>query len=214
MQDDAYGRDRQRLVSFLQKRGIVDPKVIEAMQTVPRHEFVPEEYRHLSYEDRPLPIGYGQTISQPSVIGLMTQLLELSRKDRVLEIGTGSGYQTAILGLLADRVCSLEIVEVLSMRARETFVRIGYKNIEARIGDGYCGWSEGGPFDAICVTAAPDHIPRPLLDQLREGGRLVIPVGRSPASQTLWRVLRKDNGFTKEKHGAVAFVPLVCPLTE
>ena len=179
------------------------------MESVPRHEFVPEHYRHLAYEDRPLPIGHGQTISQPSVIGLMTQLLELSDTDRVLEIGTGSGYQTAILAMLADRVFSVEIIEALSLRARETFARLGYKNIDARIGDGYYGWPEGGHFDAICVTAAPDRIPQSLLNQLKEGGRLVLPVGYSGMVQTLWRVVKEADGFRKEKHGAVAFVPLV-----
>lgn len=205
---DSHSRARAELVALLEQRGITDRSVLAAIKAVPRHEFVPQQYRDLAYADRPLPIGYGQTISQPYIVALMTQLLELKRTDRVLEIGTGSGYQAAVLAALVDRVHSIEIIAALGERARETFKGLGYGNIDTRIGDGYFGWPEGGQFDAIIVTAAPDHLPQPLLRQLREGGRLVVPVGPPGAVQTLWRVLKKGEALQMENHGLVSFVPL------
>lgn len=204
---DSYLQARSQLVSLLEQRGITDSGVLTAINTVPRHEFVPKQYLSLAYADRPLPIGYGQTISQPYIVALMTQLLELQRTDRVLEIGTGSGYQAAILAALVERVHSIEIIAALGERAKASFESLGYRNVETRIGDGYFGWPEGGQFDAIIVTAAPDHLPQPLLGQLREGGRMVVPVGPPGAVQTLWRVVKKGEALQMENHGPVVFVP-------
>jgi protein-L-isoaspartate(D-aspartate) O-methyltransferase len=167
------------------------PSVIEAIGSVPRHEFVPAAIRHMAYENRPLPIGEGQTISQPYIVALMTDLAELDANSVVLEIGTGSGYQAAVLGEIARHVYTIEIVEPLGRRAATILERIGYENIDVRIGDGYRGWPEHAPFDAIIVTAAPEQIPQPLIDQLRTGGRLVVPVGPVDGVQSL-RVVEKN----------------------
>lgn len=191
----------------LKPRGISDPAVLEAMTTVPRHEFLPQSQRPLAYTDQPLPIGYGQTISQPYIVALMTQVLELEQGDSVLEIGTGSGYQAAVLSMLTDRVYSIEIIEPLARNARETLDRNGYGSVLTRISDGYRGWLEKAPFDAIIVTAAPDHVPQPLVDQLAIGGRMVIPVGSYYQELIL---LKKDpeGNLTREGVIPVVFVPM------
>jgi protein-L-isoaspartate(D-aspartate) O-methyltransferase len=158
-------------------RGVRDSSVLDAMRTVPRHRFVPAGHAYQAYADQPLPTGEGQTISQPYIVALMTELLGCGPKDTVLEIGTGSGYQAAVLAELVAHVYSIEIVEILARRADSTLKELGYGNISVKAGDGYRGWPEHAPFDAIIVTAAPDHIPEPLVEQLKVGGRLVIPVG-------------------------------------
>jgi protein-L-isoaspartate(D-aspartate) O-methyltransferase len=188
-------------------RGLRDPRVLEALRSVPRHEFVPPELLACAYEDRPLPIGAGQTISQPFIVALMSAALDLEGDETVLEVGTGSGYQTAVLAHLARRVYSLEIVPELLDTARAALDRTGCDRVELRAGDGYEGWPEAAPFDACIVTAAPDHIPQPLLDQLRVGGRLVLPVG-PPESQDLLRIVRTENGFEPTTIAPVRFVPM------
>lgn len=188
-------------------RPVLDERVLAAMRKVPRHEFVPAEQKRAAYRNRPLPIGAGQTISQPYIVALMTDLLELPPGAKVLEIGTGCGYQAAVLAHIADRVHSIEIVDSLGRQAAETLARLGYANVETRIGDGYLGWPEAAPFDAIIVTAAPDHIPPALVDQLKPGGRLVIPVGT--LSQELLVVRKAADGSTlNETIVPVRFVPL------
>lgn len=189
--------------------GISNEKVIEVMGKVPRHEFVPEEFRELAYENHPLPIGYGQTISQPYIVALMTQALELNKDDVVLEIGTGSGYQAAVLGELANEVYTMEIIGALADRAGATLSRLGYDHITVHHADGYFGLAEQAPFDAIIVTAAPDHIPQPLVQQLKIGGKMVIPVGPVGGFQTLWLVTRVgEDEVRSENLGGVSFVPL------
>ena len=187
-------------------RGVEDPRTIAAMDKVPRHEFVPEQQRARAYNDHPLPIGLGQTISQPYIVAYMTQALELKKTDRVLEIGTGSGYHAAVLAEIAEEVYSIEIVCELLERARKDFDRLGYENIVTKCGDGYQGWSEHAPFDAIIVTAAPDHIPQPLVDQLAMGGRMVIPVG--DRYQELIRLRKTPEGIKQERLLPVRFVPM------
>ena len=188
-------------------RGITNSRVIIAMSKVPRHEFVPERLRAQAYDDRPLPIGYGQTISQPFVVAFMTQELDPRPFDRVLEIGTGSGYQAAVLAELVSRAYTIEIVEELAARAAADLARLGYTNVHVRAGDGYKGWSEAAPFDSVIVTCAPERVPQPLIDQLKEGGRVIIPLG------PLWNqdlvLLRKQNGKL-EQHAVlpVQFVPM------
>ncbi len=190
--------------------GIEDPAVIEAMRVVPRHEFVPSEYLDLAYANQPLPIGYGQTISQPYIVALMTQALDLQPGDRVLEIGTGSGYQAAVLAQLGIEVYSVEIIVDLSQAAAERLAALGYGEVQLRQADGYFGWEEAGPFDAILVTAAPDHVPQPLLRQLKPGAVLVIPVGPVGGYQELWRIQRTESGtYETASLGGVRFVPLV-----
>ena len=187
----------------------LDPRVIEALKRVPRHEFVPTSYRHYAYQNRPLPIGEEQTISQPYIVALMTDLAQLDKDSIVLEVGTGSGYQAAVLAELVAQVYTIEIIEVLGKRAETTLNRLGYDNISVRIGDGYNGWPEQAPFDAILVTAAPETVPQPLIDQLKPGGRLVIPVGPQARAQSL-RVIEKDEtGELIERDVIpVGFVPL------
>lgn len=185
----------------------LDPQVLTAMETVRRHEFVPKFQRHAAYKNRPLPIGGGQTISQPFIVALMTDLLNLQPEHKVLEIGTGSGYQAAVLAKLAKDVYTIEIVESLGTTAARTLSRLGYTNVYTKIGDGYAGWPEHAPYDAIIVTAAPDHIPAALIEQLKPGGRMVIPVG------TLWQELlvvtkNADGTTTSEEVVPVRFVPL------
>ncbi len=187
-------------------RGVRDKRVLKAMREVPRHLFVPPEMQPNAYLDSPLPIGYEQTISQPYIVGFMTEALTLRPEDRVLEVGTGSGYQAAVLSVLVSQVYSIEIIEPLAKEAAARLRRLGYSNVQVRAGDGYRGWPEAAPFDAIIVTAAPDHVPQPLLDQLAAGGRLVVPVGRY--FQTLTRIRRTATGFKKEKLLPVRFVPM------
>ncbi len=199
--------DRMAMVERqLITRDITDARVLDAMRRTPRHRFVPEDIRARAYDDRPLPIGYRQTISQPYVVAYMTQALQLAPDARVLEIGTGSGYQTAVLAELADTVYSIEIVPPLAVRAAATLTELGYDNVRLREGDGYAGWPEAAPFDAIMVTAAPDHVPQPLVDQLAVGGRMIIPVGDD--RQTLTVLTRTGAGVTEEAVLPVLFVPM------
>ena len=189
-------------------RGVSDPSVLAAMRTVPRHEFVPLDLRAHAYEDRPLPIGRGQTISQPYIVALMTELAELRGGESVLEVGTGSGYQAAVLAELAARVYTIELVEPLLREAASTLLRLAYRNVVPRFADGGHGWKELAPFDAILVTAAAAHrVPQELLSQLADGGRLVAPVGEEV--QTLQVVRRRGGSFEHRDAGAVRFVPLV-----
>jgi protein-L-isoaspartate(D-aspartate) O-methyltransferase len=197
-----------RLAPQAVKNGAIDPAVLQAMRTIPRHEFVPETVRPHAYEDRPLPIGYGQTISQPFIVALMTDLLDVKPGDKVLEIGTGSGYQAAILSSLAERVYSIEIILELGKRAGEALGRLGFANVETKIADGYYGWSGKGPLDAIVVTAAASQIPPPLLEQLKPGGRMVIPIGGPFSAQHLMLVEKKSaGGITTRQLLPVQFVP-------
>jgi protein-L-isoaspartate(D-aspartate) O-methyltransferase len=182
--------------------------VLDAMNTVPRHSFVPQEYLDQAYEDHPLPIGYGQTISQPYIVALMTEKLKVKRGDKVLEIGTGSGYQAAVLAHIGMEVYSVEIIPELARAADERLKRLGYA-VSVKQGDGYLGWEEHAPYDAIIVTAAPDHVPQPLVKQLKDGGRLVIPIGPQGSWQTLWQFTRKGDDLQAVDLGGVAFVPLV-----
>lgn len=199
---------RQLLTAELGPGGF-DERVLAALGRVPRHEFVPDSLQAHAYDNQPLPIGSGQTISQPFIVALMTDLLRLKPADRVLEVGTGSGYQAAVLAELVDRVYTLEIDPGLGRRAAETLARLGYARVMTRIGDGYQGWAEHAPFDAIIVTAAPTSIPPPLLAQLKSGGTLVIPVGEVFAIQSLLLVTKQANGrITTREILPVAFVPL------
>jgi protein-L-isoaspartate(D-aspartate) O-methyltransferase len=205
-----FARARRKLVEeqiAAPDRGITSRKVLEVMSSVPRHEFIPESYRNFAYRDEPLPIGYGQTISQPSLVAFMTDKLDLKPTDRVLEIGTGSGYQAAILSQLVSHVYTIEIVEPLARRAMADLKRLGYDNVSVLIGDGYKGWPEYAPFDAVIVTCAPNHIPQPLIDQLRDGGRMVIPVGE-PGNQSLYLLQKRGNAIEQHSILAVRFVPM------
>jgi protein-L-isoaspartate(D-aspartate) O-methyltransferase len=204
-----FATERQRMLQQqLVTRGITDARVLAAMAKVPREEFVPPESRDVSYEDGPLPIGYDQTISQPYIVAFMTEQLRLKPSDRLLEIGTGSGYQAAILAELVSDVYSIEIVAPLARTAEATLKRLGCKNVHVKIGDGYKGWQEAAPFDAIIVTCAPDEVPQPLVDQLKDGGRMVIPVGERFAQQLY--LLEKKNGQIKESATLpVRFVPML-----
>jgi protein-L-isoaspartate(D-aspartate) O-methyltransferase len=189
-------------------RGIRDQRVIEAMGSIERELFVPEKLRPRAYEDRPLPIGEGQTISQPYMVAFMTEQLHLKGTERLLEIGTGSGYQTAVLGKLAAEVYSIEIIPKLSERAKALLSRLGFDNIHLKVGDGFFGWEEQGPFDAILVTASAPKIPEALWRQLREGGRLIMPLGAERQGQVLVRVTKADGKQVVEELTEVAFVPL------
>jgi len=198
---------RQRMVDEqIRARGITQPEVLAAMEQVPRHLFVPEAVRDEAYEDHPLPIDYGQTISQPYIVALMTELLDLKRTDKVLEIGTGSGYHSAVLSRVAAEVYSIEIIEPLGLQARHTLHSLGYDNVHVRIGDGYGGWPEEAPFDAIILTAAPPRLPQPLVEQLKVGGRLVVPVG--DFLQDLSLFTKTKNGLERRKIAPVRFVPM------
>lgn len=207
--EDEYSRLRQALVTnTIEARGIENPDVIRAMLTVPRHKFVLEEYIDYAYRDHPLPIGYGQTISQPYIVALMTELLDLKEDAKVLEIGTGSGYQAAVLGELGFvEVFTIEIIPELAERAAKILEETGYTNVIVKQGDGYYGWEEYGPYDAIIVTAAPDHLPIPLTNQLNDGGILVIPIGPPGGYQTLWRFQKEGDELKAYNHGGVSFVP-------
>jgi protein-L-isoaspartate(D-aspartate) O-methyltransferase len=199
--------EHERMVTEqIEKRGISDKLVLSAMRKVPRQEFVPDNMKSYAYEDSPLPIGKNQTISQPYIVALMTELLELKGGEKVLEIGTGSGYQAAVLAEIAKEVYTIEIIEYLAVSADERLHRLGYKNITVRYGDGYQGWKEHAPFDGIIVTAAPDHIPQPLIDQLKVGGRMVIPVGET--FQELKLIVKKDKDITEKSIVPVRFVPM------
>ncbi len=204
--DDTTRKRATMVNKQLQMRDITNKEVLNAMRIVPRHHFVPEEMQAHAYDDSPLPIGHKQTISQPYIVALMTQLAEVKPGDRVLEIGTGSGYQAAVLAELGAEVYSIEIIEPLAVRATETLDALGYKNVHVRHGDGYKGWPEHAPFDAVMVTAAPPEIPEPLKAQLKLSGRLVIPVGRDV--QELRVITRTETGFDEQRVTAVRFVPM------
>ena len=190
-------------------RAALSERVMAAIAKVPRHEFVPDAEKRNAYANRPLPIGQGQTISQPYIVALMTDLMDVKPTDRVLEIGTGSGYQAAVLAELAGTVYTVEIVEPRARTAQQTLARLGYRNVIARTGDGYQGWAEHGPFDSIMVTAAPREVPQPLIDQLKPGGRLVVPVGAQSGGQSLLVIEKRPDGtVTRRNVLAVRFVPL------
>ena len=194
----------------LQSRGIRDDAVLKVMRSVERHNFVPENYRARAYSDGPLPIGHGQTISQPYIVAFMTEQLQVSSQHKVLEIGTGSGYQAAILGELAKHVFTIEIIPELAEGAKNILNHLSYKNITVRAGDGYKGWPEEAPFERIMVTAAPTEVPQTLVDQLAPGGRMILPVGAQILVQYLWVIEKDDQGtVTKEKILPVRFVPMV-----
>jgi protein-L-isoaspartate(D-aspartate) O-methyltransferase len=206
---DPYLSKRLAMVEeTIANRGVEDEDVLQAMRTVPRHQFVPQQYLEQAYDDHPLPIGYGQTISQPYIVAWMTELLNLEAGDRVLEIGTGSGYQAAVLAELGKvEVYSIEIVPELAQSAAQRLVDLGYTEIHVRQGDGYYGWAEAAPFNAIIVTAAPDHMPAPLVAQLAEGGGIVIPIGPPGGYQSLWRFVEEDGEMVAYNMGGVSFVP-------
>jgi len=199
---------REEMVTeSIEARGVDDPAVLDAMRSVPRHAFVLDEYLDYAYDDHPLPIGYGQTISQPYIVAWMTELLELQPGERVLEIGSGSGYQAAVLAALGYvEVYSIEIVPELAQRAQHQLTELGYK-VKVKQGDGYYGWPDYAPFDAIIVTAAPDHLPAPLVEQLRDGGCLVIPIGPPGGYQSLWKFVKTADDLSAYNMGGVAFVP-------
>jgi protein-L-isoaspartate(D-aspartate) O-methyltransferase len=208
-QEKRFERDRNDMVRMqIARRGVRDPRVLEAMRTVPRHRFVPPHLRGAAYRDSPLPIGQGQTISQPYIVAYMTELLELTGEERALEIGTGSGYQTAILSRLADQVYSVERLASLTVEARELFAALKYDNVHTLVGDGTLGWPDHAPYDVILVTAAAPHVPEPLKEQLADGGRLIAPIGPR-WTQHLVRVRRVGNAFEAEDLIGVAFVPLL-----
>lgn len=203
-----FAAERREMVEFqIKRRGIRDPKVLEAMLKVPRHLFVPEQMKELAYGDEPLPIGEGQTISQPYIVAYMTEALKLTGQEKVLEIGTGSGYQTAILAELAREVYTVELIPELSRRAQKVLSELGYQNIHFLVGDGTRGWPEHAPYEAILVSAAPATVPRSLIEQLQENGRLIIPVGTD--YQELVLVRKKKEGWEEERLIPVRFVPLV-----
>src|SRR5262245_59308383 len=205
--DAAFARERESMVAEqIAARGVADPRTLDAMRRVPRHLFVPREAQSDAYGDHPLPIGHGQTISQPYIVGFMTDALRLSGGETVLEVGTGSGYQSAVLSLIAARVFTIEIVPELAAEARERLARLGYENVTVRAGDGYRGWPEHAPFDAIVVTAAAPRVPDPLKEQLKEGGRLVLPVGDE--AQELMIVTRRGSKFEESRVLGVRFVPM------
>ena len=205
--EDGYREERERMVvEQLEARGIRDARVLAAMRKVPRHRFVHASEAAHAYEDRPLAIGHGQTISQPYIVAFMSQALELSGDERVLDVGTGSGYPAAILGELAREVWSIEIVEPLAAGAGERLGAQGHENVRVRCGDGYLGWPEHAPFDAILVAAAPDHVPQPLVDQLAPGGRMILPVGKNEQDLVLLR--RTPEGVVREEVLPVRFVPM------
>ncbi len=206
---DRYTVERAQMIEQdLKGRGIRDPAVLRAMETVPRHRFVDVRYRDRAYGDHPLPIGEGQTISQPYVVALMTEVLRLRPSDRVLEVGTGSGYQAAVLATIVKEVYSIEIVQPLADRARTVLAELGYQNVTVRCGDGYRGWQEKAPFDAIIIAAAADRIPPPLVAQLKEGGRLVVPLTSPVYYQVLTLATKRHGELALEQICPVAFVPM------
>ncbi len=197
------------LLQELRAKGITNSKVLQALADVPRHEFVQREFADFAYEDRPLPIDCGQTISQIYIVALMTSLLQISPEDTVLEIGTGSGYQTAVLAKLANFVCTVEYHSSLAAQARQRLDGLGFTNVHYRVGDGRTGWDEYAPYDGIIVTAATTTVPKALADQLQDGGRLIAPIGNPSTEQALERWIRRPDGFEKSSHGIVKFVPLL-----
>jgi protein-L-isoaspartate(D-aspartate) O-methyltransferase len=209
--DPTRQAERDRMVDEqIIPRGIKDEAVLAAMRRVPRHRFVPVYYSAFAYDDGPLPIGHGQTISQPFIVALMSDALELQRARKVLEIGTGSGYQAAVLAEIVPNVFTIEIVEPLATEAAQTLTELGYRNIHTRVGDGYQGWPEEAPFDAIIVTASSEHVPQPLLDQLAVGGRLILPVGKAfQELQELVLYRRTKDGYEHTRLSLVRFVPLI-----
>ncbi|MBN1260746.1 MAG: protein-L-isoaspartate(D-aspartate) O-methyltransferase [Anaerolineae bacterium] len=200
---------REEMVALIRERGVRDAAVLNAMLQVPRDRFVLPAYRHSAYGDFPLPLGHGQTISQPYIVALMTAALELARGDRVLEVGTGSGYQAAILAEMGMKVYTIERVEALFEIAKFNLKTLGYKRVTIRLGDGREGWPKHAPYQGIIATAAPTKIPQALIDQLDEGGRLVIPIGPQGGYQTLWKVIKIGDDIREIDLGGVAFVPLV-----
>jgi len=205
--DDPFAEARSRMVAEqLAGRDITDARVLDAMRRIPRHRFVPDGLQDQAYRDHPLPIGHDQTISQPYIVAYMSQVLNVQPEDRVLEIGTGSGYQAAVLGVLAGKVYSIEIVEPLGVAARETLKALGYDNVEVRVGDGYGGWPDEAPFDKIMLTAAPAEVPMPLLEQMAVGGLLVAPVGEH--RQDLVLIRRHAQGWERKTLLGVRFVPM------
>jgi protein-L-isoaspartate(D-aspartate) O-methyltransferase len=219
MSADQYAVARQQLVKMIEsevketsrylKKEALDPRVMKTIGSVPRHEFVPIKEKPFAYQNRPLPIGHGQTISQPYIVAIMTDLLKVTAKSKVLEIGTGSGYQAAILAELTDKVYTMEIIRPLGKQATERLTRLGYDNVQVRIADGYYGWEEHAPFDAIVVTAAASHVPPPLIKQLKVGGHMVIPVGSRFMTQQLL-LIKKEKGekIVTRQILPVIFVPL------
>jgi protein-L-isoaspartate(D-aspartate) O-methyltransferase len=207
--DDPAVEARERMVrEQIEARGVRDPRVLEAMRRVPRHLFVPEPLRARAYDDRPLPIGHAQTISQPYIVAWMTEALQVGPGRKVLEVGTGSGYQAAVLAAMGVDVYTIEIVPPLAEAAARALGAAGISGVRARVGDGYAGWPEHAPFHGVIVTAAPDHVPQPLLDQLAVGGRLVIPVGKREV-QWMTVVTKRPDGIRRENVMPVLFVPLV-----
>jgi protein-L-isoaspartate(D-aspartate) O-methyltransferase len=206
--EDPYAEARQQLVrDRIATAGVTDPRVLESIRKTPRHEFVPRSQRDRAYFDMALPIGESQTISSPFIVALMTQALDPKPTDTVLEIGTGSGYQAAVLSPLVEHVYSIEIVEELGERAKETLSRLDYDNVSTRVGDGFLGWPEAAPFDKIVVTCSPESVPTPLIEQLREGGQMIIPVGER-YQQTLYRMTKKDGELVREALRPTLFVPM------
>jgi protein-L-isoaspartate(D-aspartate) O-methyltransferase len=205
-----FDLERQRMVEYqLQNRGIKDARVLEAMLKVERHLFVEPGYEDFAYQDLPFPIGYEQTISQPYMVAFMTESLGLTKNDRVLEVGTGSGYQAAILAEIAKEVYSVELIEPLALSAAERLEKLGYRNVHVQCGDGHQGWPEHAPYDAVIVTAAPSKIPKALVEQMKTGGRMVIPLGSF--FQNLYFVKKTPHGIEKEELFPVRFVPMVFP---
>jgi protein-L-isoaspartate(D-aspartate) O-methyltransferase len=212
---EQYDQERQLMVEKqIKQRGVVDPQLLDAMLKVPRHLFVPENLVSLAYSDTPLPIGYGQTISQPYIVALMTDSLKVEEGFKVLEIGTGSGYQAAVLAEIGCQVFTVEVIKILADTAQERLKSLGYPEINVRWGDGYFGWKEEAPFDSIIVTCAIDHVPPPLIEQLKEGGKMVIPVGPPYSLQTLWLFTKEKDQLTSENLGGVIFVPLLREVRE
>jgi protein-L-isoaspartate(D-aspartate) O-methyltransferase len=204
-----YKRAREKMVlQQINRRGIIDENVLDAMTTIPRHMFVPKKLTAHAYADRPLPIGEGQTISQPYIVALMTESLRLKGDERVLEIGTGSGYQAAILSKTAKEVYTIEIKEKLHKKASKLLQSLGFNNVKTRLGDGYFGWEKAAPFDCIMITAAIDHIPPPLLKQLKNKGRLILPLGNPFSYQNLVLITKKDDDYTVKQVTGVLFVPM------
>jgi len=207
--EDPYTETRSAMVrDQIAARGVADAAVLDVMRRVPRHRFVPETYLAAAYADHPLPIGHGQTISQPYIVALMTEALKLKPGDRILEIGAGSGYQAAILDALGAAVYTVEIISALAEQARARLADLGYTHTQVLTADGYYGWAEHAPYDAIIVTAAPDHLPQPLVGQLKEGGRLIIPIGPTGSYQTLWLFEKTGGELRATDLGGVIFVPL------
>ena len=208
--EESYGQKRQAMIeNHIKGRGIKDRRVLDIMGKIPRHLFVDEHVRDRAYGDHPLPIGEGQTISQPYVVALMTEALQLKPTDRVLEIGTGSGYQAAVLAGIVKEVYTIEIRKSLAAQAEKRLKDLGYTNVKVKYADGYFGWEEFAPFDAIIITASANHIPPPLIRQLKEGGRLILPLGSTVYYQTLTLATKRKGDLDVQQMGAVAFVPMI-----